>query len=209
LRPLKREVTGDIGTVLCVVMGALSLVFLLVCANVANLVLVRAQARTQGFAIRAALGAGWMWIARELLVESLTLGLFGGVSGIALAYGAVRILKAQDLTTIPMAAVAKGGVNQGYHLDLQANRITYDGAVNVISAPPVKQPIIENAVYEREEAIAITGFSLSTLIRAEKSGGLKGRHKGRRRYYLGSDLLKWLQEEHYGLSKVDRRQRGR
>jgi hypothetical protein len=44
--------------------------------------------------------------------------------------------------------------------------------VNVISAPPVKQPIIENAVYEREEAIAITGFSLSTLIRAEKSGGL-------------------------------------
>jgi hypothetical protein len=81
--------------------------------------------------------------------------------------------------------------------------------VNVISAPPVKQPIIENAVYEREEAIAITGFSLSTLIRAEKSGGLKGRHKGRRRYYLGSDLLKWLQEEHYGLTKIDRRLRSR
>jgi len=71
-----------------------------------------------------------VWIARELLVESLTLGLFGGVFGIALAYGAVRILKAQDLTTIPRAAVAKGDVNQGYHLDLQANRITYDGAVN-------------------------------------------------------------------------------
>ena len=81
--------------------------------------------------------------------------------------------------------------------------------VNVISARPVKQPIIENAVYEREEAIAITGFSLSTLIRAEKSGGLKGRHKGRRRYYLGSDLLRWLQEEHYGLTKVDRRLRSR
>jgi ABC-type antimicrobial peptide transport system permease subunit len=111
-------------------MGALSLVFLLVCANVANLVLVRAQARTQEFAIRAALGAGWVWVARELLVESLTLGLFGGVFGIALAYGAVRILKAQDLTTIPRAAVAKGGVKQGYHFDLQANRIIYDGAVN-------------------------------------------------------------------------------
>ena len=81
--------------------------------------------------------------------------------------------------------------------------------VNVISSSPVKQPIIENAVYEREEAIAITGFSLSTLIRAEKSGGLKGRHKGRRRYYLGSDLLKWLQEEHYGLTKVGRRLRSR
>src|SRR5262245_7178722 len=71
LRPLKRDVTGDIGTVLGVVMGALGLVFLLVCANVANLVMVRAQTRTQEFAIRAALGAGWVWIARDLLVESL------------------------------------------------------------------------------------------------------------------------------------------
>jgi helix-turn-helix protein len=84
-----------------------------------------------------------------------------------------------------------------------------DVDVDIIKALPIKQPIIENAVYEREEAIAITGFSLSTLIRAEKSGGLKGRYKGRRRYYLGSDLLKWLQEEHYGLNKIERRQRNR
>jgi predicted permease len=104
LRPLKRDVIGDIGTVLGVLMGALGLVFLLVCANVANLVLVRAQTRTQEFAIRAALGAGWARIARELLVESLTLGLVGGVCGMALAYGAVQILKAQDLTTIPRLA---------------------------------------------------------------------------------------------------------
>jgi hypothetical protein len=62
---------------------------------------------------------------------------------------------------------------------------------------------------EIENPYAITGVSLSTLIRAEKSGGLKGRHKGRRRYYLGSDLLKWLQDEHYGLSKIERRQRNR
>jgi cell division protein FtsX len=104
LRPLKRDVTGDIGTVLGVLMGALGLVFLLVCANVANLVLVRAQARTQEFAIRAALGAKWGRIARELLVESLTLGLIGGVCGMALAYGAVEILKGQNLTAIPRLA---------------------------------------------------------------------------------------------------------
>jgi hypothetical protein len=67
---------------------------------------------------------------------------------------------------------------------------------NLIQSATIKQPIIENAVYEREEAIAITGFSLSTLIRAEKSGELKGRNIGRRRYYLGADLLKWLQGEH-------------
>ena len=104
LRPLKRDVNGDISTALGVLMGALWLVFLLVCANVANLVLVRAQARTQEFAIRAALGAGWGRIARELLVESLTLGVVGGACGMALAYGSVQILKAQDLTTIPRLA---------------------------------------------------------------------------------------------------------
>lgn len=104
LRPLKRDITGDIGAALSVLMGALGLVFLLVCANVANLVLVRAQARRQEFAIRAALGAGWSRIARELLVESLTLGLLGGACGMALAYGAVQILKMQDFTAIPRLA---------------------------------------------------------------------------------------------------------
>ena len=78
LRPLKKDVVGDVGSVLSVLMGALGLVLLLVCANVANLVLVRAQSRRQEFAIRAALGAGWGRIARELLVESLTLGILGG-----------------------------------------------------------------------------------------------------------------------------------
>lgn len=80
---------------------------------------------------------------------------------------------------------------------------------NLNGAQISKQPIIENAVYEREEAIAITGFSLSTLIRAEKSGELKGRYKGRRRYYFGSDLLKWLQEERYGQMKNGSGQRKR
>lgn len=69
---------------------------------------------------------------------------------------------------------------------------------NLNQAAIIKQPIIENAVYEREEAIAITGFSLSTLIRAEKSGELRGRSIGRRRYYLGADLLKWLQGDENG-----------
>jgi putative ABC transport system permease protein len=104
LRALKQDVTGDISGVLGVLMGALGLVFLLVCANVANLVLVRSQARMQEFAIRAALGAGWGRIARELFVESLTLGVVGGACGMALAYGAVQFLKVQDLASIPRLA---------------------------------------------------------------------------------------------------------
>lgn len=55
-----------------------------------------------------------------------------------------------------------------------------------------KQPIIETAVYNREEAVTVTGFSLSTLIRSEEKGNLKSRYQGRRRYYLGKDLLAYL-----------------
>jgi predicted permease len=101
LRPLKKDVVGDVGAVLSVLMGALGLVLLLVCANVANLVLVRAQSRQQEFAVRAALGAGWGRIARELLVESLTLGILGGALGVALAYVGLRVLVAQGPATLP------------------------------------------------------------------------------------------------------------
>jgi predicted permease len=101
LRPLKKDVVGDVGTVLSVLMGALGLVLLLVCANVANLVLVRAQSRQQEFAVRAALGAGWRRIAGELLVESLTLGVLGGALGVSLAYVGIRVLVEQGPDTLP------------------------------------------------------------------------------------------------------------
>jgi predicted permease len=101
LRPLKKDVVGDVGSVLSVLMGALGLVLLLVCANVANLVLVRAQSRQQEFAIRAALGAGWGRIARELLVESLTLGILGGALGVALAYAGLKVLVTEGPVALP------------------------------------------------------------------------------------------------------------
>jgi len=101
LHPLKQEIVGDIGTALWVVMGTLGLVLLIACANVANLLLVRAEARRQELAVRAALGAGWGRIAREMLVESLTLGALGGAVGLGLAYTALRILVATGPDTLP------------------------------------------------------------------------------------------------------------
>jgi predicted permease len=101
LRPLKQDVVGDVGDILGVLMGALVLVLLLVCANVTNLVLVRTQSRRQEFATRAALGAGRGRIVRELLVESLVLGLMGGALGLVLAYGGLKLLVAFGPPDIP------------------------------------------------------------------------------------------------------------
>ena len=92
VRPLKRDVVGDVGPLLWILMGSIGMVLLIACANVANLLLVRAEGRQQELAIRAALGASWGRIAGELLFESIVIGLLGSVLGLALAYGALRFL---------------------------------------------------------------------------------------------------------------------
>jgi predicted permease len=117
LRPLKKDVVGDIGPMLTLLMGALGLVLLLVCANVANLVLVRAQSRQQEFAIRVALGAGWSRIAREVLVESLTLGLLGGALGLVFAYAGLRMLVTYGPANLPrLAEISLDGESLGFVL---------------------------------------------------------------------------------------------
>ncbi|HXI44478.1 MAG TPA: ABC transporter permease [Bryobacteraceae bacterium] len=92
LRPLKQDVIGDLRKVLWVLMASIGVVLLIACANVANLLLVRAEGRQQELAIRTALGAGSRQIAREFLVESVSLGVLGGAAGLGLAYAALRLL---------------------------------------------------------------------------------------------------------------------
>ncbi len=94
VRPLKRDVVGDVGSVLWILMGSIGMVLLIACANVANLLLVRVEGRRQELAVRAALGAGRGRIAADLLLESVILGLLGSAVGLGLAYGALRVLAA-------------------------------------------------------------------------------------------------------------------
>ena len=101
LQPLKESLVGDLSSVLWVLMATVGIVLLIACANVANLLLVRAEGRQHELAIRAALGAGWNRIARELLLESLTLGAVGGVVALALAYAALAVLKSTAPANLP------------------------------------------------------------------------------------------------------------
>src|SRR5438132_1634713 len=94
VRPLKRDVVGDVGSVLWVLMGSIGMVLLIACANVANLLLVRVEGRRQELAVRGALGASRARIAADLLLESVILGLLGSTVGLGLAYAALRVLAA-------------------------------------------------------------------------------------------------------------------
>jgi putative ABC transport system permease protein len=101
LRPLKDDVVGSIGRVLWLVMGAVGLILLIACANVANLLLVKAESRQHERGIRLALGAGHAQILRESLAESLWLGAAGGLLGLALAYGGLRLLRFMNPGNLP------------------------------------------------------------------------------------------------------------
>ncbi|HEX3663502.1 MAG TPA: ABC transporter permease [Acidobacteriaceae bacterium] len=111
VQPLRDSIVAGTRKSLFVLLGAVGFVLLIACANVANLLLVRATGRKREFAIRAAMGAGRARIVRQLLTESIVLAVSGGLLGLGLGYAGVRALLAVSPADLPRVGEHGAGVD--------------------------------------------------------------------------------------------------
>jgi putative ABC transport system permease protein len=164
VRPLEIDVVGDIGNMLWILLGTVGLVLLVACANVANLFLVRAEARQQELAIRLALGAEARQVAWQLMSESLLVAAIGGVLGIALAYGGIQLLLYLQPAQLP-----------------RLNEITIDPIVLVFT---IAISLIAGLLFGAIPILKYARPRLATALKDSARGSSEGRERHRARNTL-------------------------
>lgn len=158
---------GNIRTVMLAMMGAVGFVLLIACANVANLQLTRSVKRTREVAVRIALGATRWRVVRQLLVESVLLGLLGGVIGLGIAMVGVRLFD---------AAVANSGKPSWIHFTFDFTVLAYLGAICILTG----------VVFGLAPALQVTRTNVNDVL---KEGGRGNAGGVRARWMTGTMVV--------------------